>query len=95
MPQDHFGESVAVLYDESWRACPTSRCGRRRRPFWVNLQSPRKLMPRERRSGLVAPAASSLYRDPAGDSKGLVDVMAMARQERTEMADFLASLRLE
>ncbi|HVA74755.1 MAG TPA: hypothetical protein VNF71_09345 [Acidimicrobiales bacterium] len=43
----------------------------------------------------MAPAASSLYRDPAGDSKGLVDVMAMARQERTEMADFLASLRLE
>ena len=36
-----------------------------------------------------------MYLDRAGDNNGPVDVMAMAREERTEMADFLASLRLE
>jgi len=36
-----------------------------------------------------------LYLDRVGDNNGPVDVMAMAREERTEMADFLASLRLE
>jgi len=51
--------------------------------------------PIPKRNGWAEP---SLYLDRAGDNNGLVDVMAMAREERAEMAemaDFLASLRVE
>jgi uncharacterized protein (TIGR03083 family) len=49
------------------------------------------------RSGIATPtlSASSLSPDIAGGSEGVVDVMAMARDERADMAEFLGSLRAE